>query len=172
VRQGAGHPPSPSRAALLGAGLLGAALALALPTLVRAASSTDSFEVRARVQPDCAVVASDIDFGVYDPSRKAEATGDLEIYCTKHTEYSIYLGPGENGTIPDRRMSNGRETLPYNLYTKSNHKNVWGDATTGSFVSGKGKGWWESYTIHGLIEAGHDVGGGTYTDQVVVTVEY
>jgi spore coat protein U-like protein len=167
VPQCAGRPPSPPCAHLLGA-----ALALALPAAALAASSTDSFEVRAHVQPNCAVVASDIDFGVYDPGNDSEVKGELEIFCTRGTRFAIYLGPGEHGTILDRRMSNGREALPYNLYTSSTHRNVWGDATTGSYVSDRGKGRWESFTIHGLIESGHVVGGGTYTDQVVVTVEY
>jgi spore coat protein U-like protein len=67
--------------------------------------------------------------------------------------------------------------LNYNLFLDSNRSTIWGDGTgSTSYVSagsllavGTSN---RQYTVYGRVPAGQDRGAGSYTDTIVVTLNY
>lgn len=135
------------------------------------------FEARVELVSSCSVTAGALDFGVLrDPESGADATAALSVLCTPGTAYSLGMGPG-NGpavTAPEaRQMTSGADTLDYGIYLDPARSQPWGDATgTGGRAPGTGTGGPQDFTAYGRIPAGQSPPVGSYTDTVVVTVEY
>ncbi|HAR53032.1 MAG TPA: hypothetical protein DCS45_14310, partial [Roseovarius nubinhibens] len=70
-----------------------------------------------------------------------------------------------------RRMTNGLSTLAYGLYRDPSRTQVWG-SLPGTRATGVGSGSNQRYNVYGRIHAGQTTVLGTYTDNVVVTVNY
>jgi spore coat protein U-like protein len=74
-------------------------------------------------------------------------------------------------------MFNGGNSMQYNLYTNAARTQVWGDGTGGTakvsdsqlVVVGTSQ---YSYTAYGRIPALQNLGPGTYTDTITVTLNY
>lgn len=130
----------------------------------------------------CAVSASGVAFGVYDPT-VATATlssGTVAVSCvvsgaTGHNPVSIALSAGNSGTFGSRTMLSGADILNYNLYLDAAYTQVWGDGTGSSvadsdFVTpGKPS---LSATVYGMIPALQAPGAGTFSDTITVTVSF
>ncbi len=69
-------------------------------------------------------------------------------------------------------MTNGTNTLQYNLYTTSGHTNVWGDGTGSTRTVGGNGTSSSTQTIYGNIPAGQDVSAGTYSDSITLTISF
>lgn len=122
----------------------------------------------------CSIGITGVAFGPYNP-RSASATdsaGTLTFTdCT--AAYMIALSPGSSNSYTPRKMAAGPYNLDYNLYTNTLRTTVWGDGTAGtSTVSVSGAPNSASYTVYGRIPALQNVGAGSYSDQVIVTVTY
>jgi len=153
--------------------LIAAAAALIAGAAGAAADdATDSLSVSVNVAVQCEIEASDIDFGLYDPNGDAEAVGEIEVRCTPGTFFRLHLGPGQYGSINDRRMSNGSDRLSYNLYRDPQHRNLWGNASQGGYETGIGAGFRRLFRVYGRIPAGSSVGDGFYVDTVVAEIVY
>lgn len=130
----------------------------------------------------CAVSASGMSFGNYDPisGAHADTTGTVRVACTLTValtgSYTVSLSAGNSGSYSARHLRNGSNTLSYNLFTTSARSIVWGDGTGGSssvtqnflallFVE-------NTLTIYGRIPGGQNVPAGTYNDTITVTVTY
>jgi spore coat protein U-like protein len=99
-------------------------LALSLAPAARAATATDTFEVKTKVKTTCTIVATDIVLPDYDPtdaSPLVATSNALEVRCSKGTGYTVYLvSTGTVATSGVRRMtSSGAETLQYTLSTST-----------------------------------------------------
>ncbi len=109
------------------------------------------------------------------------ASGAISTTCNNATNYTIYLGNGNNYSS-SRRMkhSTATEYIPYQLYKDSNFSNLWSETggTTSTGGSGglslTGIGSAQSSTVYGKIASGITIGStpGDYTDSVIVTVTY
>jgi spore coat protein U-like protein len=128
---------------------------------------------------NCLVSATDLDFGTYDGSAAKAATADLKVRCTKGLPYTVKLSTG-GGTFAQRLLSNGTDTLQYNLFTTAGFGSVWGDGS-GSTVTVPGNGLGLSvnaeqlHVVHGSLPnsaANQDAPVGNYADTITVTVEY
>ena len=126
-----------------------------------------------------------LDFGnisdVGVTSKNYDATTTIGTICNANTNYSLYLGDGQN-RIPGsyRRMKNGSDFLPYQLYKNDSRTAVW-DATGGvTNVGGSGgvllpgTGGLQNSIVYGRIPKNVSMPNsvGQYTDTVVVTVTY
>ncbi|KCZ59657.1 hypothetical protein HY30_13710 [Hyphomonas chukchiensis] len=70
-------------------------------------------------------------------------------------------------------MTDGSNTLSYNLYTNSGYGTVWGDGTGGSSdVTGTGSGSVQDLTVYGRMPAGQGEPAGDYSDTVTATITY
>ena len=84
------------------------------------------------------------------------------------------LGSGQNSNGTTRRMAGpGGQFLNYGLFRDSGRTVQWGNGTAlGGQVSGTGSGSAQSLTVYGRIPASQLATPGSYSDSVVVTVEY
>lgn len=120
----------------------------------------------------CSVSVTNVNFGNYSvfSTNPSDSTGTVTVNCSpKKTSYSISLNGGNSGSINQRTLKFNSQSITYNLYTNVARTIVWGDNTGGTMVTGSGQ---NPITVYGRIPAGQDVGSGTYTDSVLVTVQY
>jgi len=129
----------------------------------------------------CTISATGVTFGIYDPRAAGadDGTGTISLSCHPNDQNpNVALGTGGSGSFSPREMQNGVWQLNYNLYTTSARTTVWGDGSggtasvtlSGGSVSGGRRRF--SRDIFGRIPALQNVGAGTYTDTVVVTVTF
>jgi spore coat protein U-like protein len=139
----------------------------------------NNFTVMANVQPECTVSTSAVNFGGYDPvsanaATPKDSTGTVNVYCTVSTTATVTLDLGTNASGTTRRMlgSTG-DFLAYELYRDAGRTVIWNTVNTNSGTSTSlitpinG-----GFTAYGRIFSGQDVGVGSYSSTVTVTVNY
>lgn len=130
----------------------------------------------------CSVGATAVNFGTYNPlsGTPDDATGTVTVTCDTlvglFASWTVALSTG-NGSYSPRLLKSGASSLSYNLYTTVAHTNVWGDGSgTTTLVSDHATliigANVTHYTVYGHIPAGQDAAAGSYTDTIVVTVNY
>lgn len=146
---------------------------------ISANEGTTSFTVSAAVPASCAVSATPLDFGTAGVlAVNRDATGTLSIVCTRNAAFKIALGPGLNDGglgVSARKMKSGATTIAYQLYQDAGRTTVWGDTLSGvgaNVASDTGNGLTQNHTVYGRVPPQSTPPAGTYTDTVVVTVEY
>ena len=157
-----------------------AAAALAAAGNAGAATTTTTFGVSATVLKTCSVTANPLAFGSYTPGAGALAVNTaVNVRCTKGTTFTVALNGGTTagGTITQRLMTNGTDTLQYNLYTTAAFATLFGDGTTGVTMPGTGTGLATAValTVFGSLPdnaANQAVSTGAYADTINVTVTY
>lgn len=160
---------------------LGALLGFAGTASAQTATST--FNVTATVAENCLVSGTNLAFGTYTPAGGAlSGTSTVTVRCTRTTPYTVSLNAGTTvgGTLAQRLLANGAETLQYNLYTTGGFTTIWGDGTGGTgTVAGTGNGMSigaaNTHTVHGQLPdnaTNQDAPPGNYSDTITVTVTY
>lgn len=151
---------------------IGLGLALVGPAAAVTASTT--FTVTATVVPSCAVSASDLAFGTYDPNSSTDktATTTISVNCSLGTPYTVSLSNGTNASGSTRRMASGAHRLTYQIYQDIAATLVFGSVADLLGVSGVGIGLAAASTIYGVVPKAQNVNAGSYTDQITVTVDY
>ncbi|MDQ2092701.1 Csu type fimbrial protein [Rhodalgimonas zhirmunskyi] len=134
------------------------------------------FRVSAEIVPSCELSVGSLDFGRIRGLGlgPVDGTGAIDVRCTEGTGYSVSLGMGQGPAVSgptQRQMRNGGSLLSYGLYRDAGYSLPWGD-TAGSRASATGDGNTQRFTVYGRIHQGQDTRIGTYTDNVVVTVNY
>jgi len=145
--------------------------------LALAQTANDTFAVTAEVIDACDITANDLNFGNYSTisGSNVDATSTLDVTCTSGTSYAIALNVGttSGGAFTARLMTDGSNTLDYNLYTSTARTNVWGDGTGATLtVSGTGNGSLQSLTVYGRVPASQNVPVGSYADTVTATISF
>ena len=123
------------------------------------------------------ITANDHDFGNYNPVSGADvdASSTIDVTCTPSASYTVELNAGATvgGVISARLMTDGSNTLEYNLYTDAGRTTVWGDGTASSVTAaGTGSGAQQSLTVYGRIPASQSVPAGSYSDTVTATINF
>jgi spore coat protein U-like protein len=142
--------------------------------------ATTTFVVSATVLKSCTVGATALTFPNYTPGSGGVAgTSTISVNCTKGTGYTVALNGGTTtgGTIAQRLMANGANTLEYNLYTTLGGSTIFGDGTTGVTEAGTGTGIAASsaFNVYGTLPDSTNNQAavpGAYTDTITVTVNY
>ena len=150
-----------------------------------ASPATDTFQVQATVNAICVVSAADLTFSTpYDGGAGADndsGQANISVNCTKNAPYTVALNIGTvaGTSFAPRLMSNGTDTMQYNLYTTAGRTVVWGDgtgatATVGGTGQGLGGPQVQTHTVFGRIFQGQaTLSVGTYTEPTItVTVSY
>ena len=102
--------------------LAAAAICSALmPLNAYAGAATATLAVSASVASNCTITTAPVAFNAYDPivtnaTTALTGTGSITIACTKASVPALTLGLGANSSGSVRRMANGAERLPYELY--------------------------------------------------------
>ena len=153
------------------------AVALLLSGWMAMASCSDAWAL------SCNVTAVPVNFGLYNPlsGTPVVATGTVTVSCTVLLglleSWTIALGTGNSGTYSTRQMANGSSKLSYNLYTSAAYSNVWGDGSGSTTLVNGGAllaiGTTNTnYVVYGRIPAGQDAAAGTFTDTILITLNY
>lgn len=149
-----------------------------------AATTTTTFQVTATVNANCLIdSASTMAFGGYTPatSGNLSATSTIVARCSKNTTYNLGLNAGTTagGTVAQRLMANGANTLQYNLYKEVGHTNIWGDTVDTDTLVGTGAGMGVpnaiTHTVYGLLpDNAFNQGAvvGNYSDTITATFTY
>lgn len=142
-------------------------IVLMVATSALAATDTATLNVSATVIASCRITSTtDINFGNYDPTNTVptDAAGSFDFRCTRGTNYDLYIST-------PRTMTDGIDTLNFELYTDAPGSTVWPSSLPG--VSGvAGTNAVVPVDVYGRIPALQDVGTGAYNGSVTVTVEY
>jgi len=126
----------------------------------------------------CTVTTVPVAFGAYNPDSgtPTDGVGRVNISCDKAPAVKpITISTGGSGTYTTRVMKSGSWSLNYNLYTSAARTQIWGNGTGGSAtVSYGGGGTGPSYaiTVYGRIPASQNVGAGSYSDSLIVTIQF
>lgn len=142
-------------------------------------STTTTFTVQAAIVSACTVAATAMTFTNYNPSSGTanDATSTINVFCTTGTAYTLKLNVGTGGGTfaTTRLLTDGTNTLNFNLYTTTARSTIWGDGTSSTgTVTGTGLGLLtpSPQTVFGRISAGQDKPASVYLSTVTVTVEY
>jgi spore coat protein U-like protein len=162
--------------------ILAASIAASLAVVggAQAATTSTTFGVSATVLSNCTVSAQPLDFGNYTPGAGARNVNTpISVRCTRGTPFTVALNGGTTvgGSITQRLMTNGTDTLQYNLYTAAGFGTIFGDGTTGSTVPGTGAGLGnaQTVTVFGNLPdntTNQNAATGSYSDLISVTVTY
>jgi spore coat protein U-like protein len=118
----------------------------------------------------------DVGFGVYDVFSKfpnQAGVGTVSIQCKSINRAAVVsLSTGLSHSYGTRHMRSGNDTLDYNLYTTPARVMVWGDGTGGSSVMSASKNRTTSLDIFGSIPEGQDPAVGSYTDTILISVDF
>jgi spore coat protein U-like protein len=145
------------------------------------ATTTTTFAVTAQVQTTCSATATALAFPAYTPGAGAVVgTNTISIKCTKNSPFTISLNKGAtpSGTVAQRLMAAGANTLQYNLYTTAALSIIFGDGSgTSQTVAGTGSGVATAnlVTVFGQLpdNAGNQAAvPANYADTITVTVTY
>ena len=143
-----------------------AALALVLTLVLPAICSAD-----------CSINTTGVNFGPYNvfDSAPVDSTGSVRYQCSGNTNsFTVAIGRGSSPTFTPRTLRSGADAMNYNLYLDAARTNVWGDGTSGTtlFTVSSSGGKAVTVPIFGRIPAGQDVAAGTYSDSIVVTIQF
>jgi len=125
----------------------------------------------------CTLTTTGVNFGAYDVFNlvDTDSTGTITVNCTARTMVTALIGPSAmSGMMNPREMrqATGTEVLAYNLFTRANRQNVWGDGTVGTKDQRQNvmpnRPW--VATVFARVFAGQDVSAGLYDDTVTVTI--
>jgi spore coat protein U-like protein len=119
-----------------------------------------------------------LNFGPYDvfSASPKTTTGTISYSCRKvggSKFMTMDLSTG-SGTFANRTLKSGANVLNYNLYSTAANTQVWGDGTGGTYqysidpVDRQV----DTLTVYGTIPPGQDVGVGSYTDTITVTMNF
>jgi spore coat protein U-like protein len=118
----------------------------------------------------------DVSFGAYNvfsTTPNVAGVGNLRINCHGGGHESVVkLSSGQSHGYISRVMRSGHDVLNYNLYTSAARDVVWGDGTGGSRVMSGPKNQNINLDIFGNIPEGQDPAVGTYSDIIVISVEF
>jgi spore coat protein U-like protein len=126
----------------------------------------------------CTVSSTAVVFGGYDvfASAPLDADGAVTLTCTQPVpDPVVKISAGRSGSFASRSLVGGAATLHYNLFMDAAHSQVWGDGTGGSgarTVSSPVDGQRYTLTIFGRVPARQNVPAGSYSDSLVVTIDF
>lgn len=134
---------------------------------------------------DCAVTASSFSFGNYNPldALPRDSTSTINVQCSLigllslTVTYELSLSTGSSASYGLRTLVGPGDPLGYQLYADAARLLIWGDGTAGTvtitdgYLLGLGTVS-RNYPVYGRLPAGQQVGAGTFTDSITVTLEF
>jgi spore coat protein U-like protein len=142
-------------------------------------SNTGQLTVTASVAAVCLIGNATLAFGAYNPTSgtTVAATTNVTLTCTLSTPFGIGMsaGNGTGATVTARAMqltTSASTSLGYGLYQDSAHTINWTNATNSYTATSSGTSLTNTVPIYGLIPASEAAPVGSYTDTVVMTVNF
>ncbi len=120
-----------------------------------------------------------LSFGAYDVfGPNVDSASTISFLCTAVMPGDMVIIDITIGSAPSytpRQMVSGADRLNYNIYLDAARTSIWGDGTGGSARFGPvipPDGSTVNIPVFGRIPSGQDAHVGSYTDNVVVTMNY
>lgn len=140
----------------------------------------DPFRVSLDVIPSCRVTATSVNFGEQGALLSdLDASGKVNVTCTKDTIYKVTLGQGlaaagVNGRKMFKDGARGSPSIAYNLFRDPARTIVWDgiippDTSPWTKIA---TGTTDAQTVYARVKAQKTPPAGTYSDSVVVNVYY
>lgn len=150
------------------------------PTLVVVGFSALLWPSNARATSCSFTSVIGVNFGSYEvfATGANDSTGSITLYCSgvqPTDSFIIELGGGSSGSVADRQMVSGSLVLGYNLYLDATRTVIWGNGTNGTSSLGPlsiADQTPTTWTVYGRIPALQNVSAGSYSDTIVVTVQF
>jgi spore coat protein U-like protein len=133
-----------------------------------------AFTLTAQQGHACTLNVTGVNFGSYDVFSNAalDTTGNIDVNCPSGVGYTMALTAG-GGTHTQRVMNSGAHTLNYNLYITTKRAVVWADSASGTVtVNGTGIGVSVNHWVYGRIPAHQNVHYGSYSDIIIVELNF
>lgn len=139
-----------------------------------AGTVTNTLGVRVVVQPACTVAGATLDFGSYTSGQTTDLNGFTQIAYSNCPagQLRFQLDGGSSGSTSARRLANGSGgQLGYGIFRDSARTQPFGQGTNSRLITltAPGSG---NVSVYGRIPAGQSVAAGTYTDTVVITLDF
>ncbi len=147
-------------------------------TVVSARKTQAPFVVQANNVATCNLSTTPLDFGTLSGLTTAQAaTGQIGITCTRGANYVISLSNGINGGLSptSRKMvsvGSPGSVITYGIYRDAAHVQPWGQTVGSDTFSGVGTGLQQNVSAYGYLPAQGNPAPASYSDTVVVTVNY
>lgn len=149
---------------------------IALPVPALAATESDAMPVSAEVIDGCTITASPMNFGsLFGVTGSARTSATISLRCTPNTAYGVELDYGLNKQGQNRRMFNpvGNRYLRYRVFADAGYSQQWDDRPRRQVSGNTGATGMVTLTAYGEIPSVTNLAAsGTYSDTVVVTVEF
>lgn len=156
-----------------------AAIALALFALAtsaaQAVSVTADMGVQIEIKNACAFTTAPaaLDFVTAGPLlANVDVTTTFGVTCTTGALYNIGMSGGSSNDVASRTMLNGDESVAYQLYSDVGLTTIWGNTPGTDTLGSTGTGTAETITVYGRVPPQTTPPEGTYSDTVVVSVNY
>jgi spore coat protein U-like protein len=152
-----------------------AAICAGADRTLTASTSTATLTVQAQVLGECSATNGTLDFLTYDPlsSANADQSATFSVTCTKGTTTSIGLDLGSHASGSTRKMSNGTDAIAYELYSDSGRSTVWGNSGLSLVnLAAAPSNAARTVTIYGRAAGSQNVGVGSYSDSVTITLTF
>lgn len=144
-----------------------ACVALAMPLLAHCAGAAE-----------CSVGGGQINFGVIDTFRPEtmQTVGTMILVCDAPVPWlQVRFSGGNAGHVAWRELRSGQHGLRYNLYADINQQQILGDGSPGAAglaLAPATAGEAIHVSIFAAIDSGQVFKAGTYTDQIMVTIDF
>lgn len=117
--------------------------------------------------------ATDVVFGNFDNLNSDKtASAQISLQCPNRTTWKVSLNQGKYALgNSQRRMSNGRDYINYELYSDSSLSRVWG-TTLDSMVQANGTNKIQTINVYGKVPKQNFQSAGDYQDTITVTLTY
>lgn len=144
-----------------------------------------AFALPANAAFNCSVNVTGLNFGSYDvfSTTPKDTTATITVTCKAPPPapnppfVTISLNPGTSGSFAPRRLQRaGGDPLEYNLFTTPSFSTVWGDGSGGTQTQTSlnpitNVTPWIT-TLYGRIPARQNVSAGSYSDTIIVTIDW
>lgn len=117
--------------------------------------------------------ATDLVFGNFDNLNSDKtASAQISLQCPNRTAWKVSLNQGKYALgTGQRRMSNGRDYINYELYSDPGLSRVWG-AESNSMFQASGTNQMQTITVYGKVPKQNFQSVGDYQDTITVTLTY
>ena len=157
--------------------ILGSGGLLALGTNeADATTATGTFTSTITIQASCQVISTNsLNFGTQGILvANTDVTSTFNVQCTNTTPYNVGLnaGTGTGATTTTRLMTNGANTVAYQMFSNAGRTTNWGNTVGTDTVAGTGNGTQQTLTVYGRVPPQTTPAPATYNDTVTITITY
>ena len=152
------------------------ALTAGMGLMLGGAAMATNLGVSANISNTCSIgTVTALAFGAYDPIAANAAAdlhtqGSIALTCTLgDAAATVGLGLGGQPLSTQRYMSDGTDTLAYNIYSTADFATVWDDSAN-KVTAPTGTGLPQTLTVYGSIPQAQNKPAGSYSDAVVIDV--